>query len=168
MPTWTMKFTDITMTSDQVAANANFAYNLDFVGPRRQIRAERQFLEEVMRGYPEFMVTWAVMQQNPAFAFRLRSGGSPIRSGTDGVFAAANDRFRSVSANFTTADIGKVIRIPRPSTPAFAAGHYLIESVPNTGAIEIFGIKPGNATNLNWEIWEAGDAIVALTDLAPV
>lgn len=166
MPTWTIKIADIVINTDQLEADPNFIYNQDFVGPRRQQRVERQFIEQVMRDYPEFMVTWAITQQ-PGFRFRIRSGGAPLRSGTDGEFVPANDRFRAPSANFTAADIGRIIRVPRPTTPPFAAGHYFITDVPNQNAADILGIKPGIADALPWEIWEAGDFVVALTSLSP-
>lgn len=167
MPTWTIKMTDIVINTDDLIADPNFIYNQDHLGPRRQQRIERQFIENVMRDYPEFMITWAITQR-PNFRLRVRSGGAPVRTGIDGSFPAASDRFRAPSAAFTAADIGRLVRIPRPSDPTFASGHYFITEIFNVNSVEILGIKPGQASNLPWEIWEAGDFIVALTSLDPV
>lgn len=154
-----------TITSDDIAAYSNFDYNMVALGPRREIHAERQWLESMCREEPDILIGWHLSKQQANNALSLRQGPNPIVSGTDGEFDVATNEFRTIAVALSNARMGKMVEITAANSPPVVRGFYrLLTRVTGDRAI-IDGIVPTNATGLIFNIWEPGDMSVVLESL---
>ena len=157
-----------TINSDDITAFPNWNFNAGAFGPRRQIHAERQFLEDRAREAPDHVIAYYLSFVKANHRFTLREGPDPLAEGVDGELQILNNRFVTQSVAISNARVGKIIEVTAVNTPPLTRGFYRIQSRIDANTAELEGIVPINATGLTFRLWEPGNALIVLTSLAPV
>jgi len=178
MPTWRVDFNhgadegglSFTVDSNEIALYPNFDSDMLSYGPRKQIHAERQWLEHMMREEPDPLIGWFLSTKGPGAlnTLRLRAGASIIASGIDGEFDTATNEFRTASVALSNARMGKLVEVTAVNDPPLVRGFYRLDTRVTGNRAVVDGVLPINAIDLTFNLREPAEALVVLTDLNPV
>lgn len=169
MPTWDIECNfKFTITSDDITTFPSWEANSGAFGPRRQINAERQFLEDRGRHAPDHLIAYYLSFIDPNSQGSLRASGAPVASGTDGEFVVSGSEFLSTSVGLSPAMVGRIIHITNANTPSVIRGFYRINNRNNPSSVNVDGILPQSATGLTFDIYDPGEVLVILANTTPV
>lgn len=169
MPTWDIDINlRFTLTSDDIAAFPNWDNDMATYGPRRQIRAERQWLENMARRSPDFLIAYYLSRIDANNQLGLRDTSAAVASGVDGEFVVAGTEFRSSSVSLTPAMVGRIIHVTNVNNPAVVRGFYRINNRNGPNSVNCDGIFTQSATGLTFDIYDPSQAVLILTAETPV
>lgn len=156
------------ITSDDIAANPNFAYNMAAYGTPRDAHDECHWLIHMAKMQPDILLGWWMVHVHEGGVTLDGYGPNILHTGTDGVLDAATRTFSSISLAPPPIDLENlVIRVTAGLNPG-ELELYKIASRKNAKTVNLEGVILHSGTNLTFEVRDREDYAHVILSLDPV